>query len=205
MFIEQDEIKHYLIIYDDEFFLEAFDYEQQLLILQNTACRTITKFIYDIIINEGCIYIHSLEYINYIDGIDKESILKLIPENAFFDRSSVYVVNRADIDYLVRDINISISFSLDTIGYNKNIFNGYFYEYFYKTIMEVGIMDQYQYNLTIDDFDGVYKPIARCFIKILEQIDHIVNYKDYLDLNDIYVPLFINYNRGKLIFNIFYK
>lgn len=205
MITDQTRIKHYLIIYDDEFFLEAFDYEQQLLISQNTTCKTITKVIYDLLTNDGCLFIHSLDHICYIDGVNREYILSLIPENAFVDRSSVYVVNRADIDYLVHGINLSVNLSLHTVGYGKNIIKDYFYEYFYNTVMGIGVMDQYQYNLNIDDFNELYEPIVKCFIKILEQIDHIVNYKDHFSLDDIYVPLFINYNKGKLIMNIFYQ
>jgi len=190
-----DVIHNHWFIYNDESFSEILTIEQQHLIFQYTNYKTISELIYDVIINNGCVFISSLDYIEYINGYNVEAISSLLPKNVDIDKKSVYLINKLDLHYLINDLYVPISFNLYTDGFKQVIITDGFYDI---------IMNKSYSKLTIEEIDILYTFVVECIVKIMSQIVSFINSDDCSEFNKEYAIVFITYNKGSIMFSIFY-
>jgi hypothetical protein len=194
MYSRRTNLRHYLFAYNDESFLDIFTLEQLHLIRQQINYTSITALIYDIISNNGCTFICSIDYNNYINGNDAEELLEILPQHLKTTRELVYVINKVDLHYLAYE---NVSPNLDMTGFRANIVN----ENFYETIRHSSYTNNH--NLTIDEIDVLYNPIIQCFVKILDQIQKLLIPMGAVNPDTEYTIAIVTYNSGSMFISVF--
>lgn len=194
MYSRRTNLRHYLFAYNDESFLDIFTLEQLHLIRQQINYNSITELIYDIISNNGCTFIYSLDHNNYINGNEAEELLEMLPQHFKTVRELVYVINKVDLHYLTYEM---ISSNLDMIGFRVNIVN----ENFYESIRYSSYTNNH--ILSIEEIDALYNPIVQCFIKILNQIQKSLIPMGAVNPDIEYSIAIVTYNSGSMFISVF--